>query len=66
MFVVKLSFLLARYPRRRGAGHPDQGNHRRGRRYPPHPQVAHREEGRGHQVLDISNQSSQKDLGVVY
>merc|ERR1712032_217879 len=46
--------LAARYPWRRGAGHPDQGNHRRGRRYPPHPQVSHREEGRGHQILDIS------------
>ena len=60
-----VNFLIARYPWRRGAGYADQGDHRRGRRHPAHPQVAHREEGRGHQVLDIS-ESSQKDLGVVY
>ena len=59
------NFIAVGHPRRRGAGHPDQGDHRRGRRHPAHPQVAHREEGRGHQVLDIS-ELSQKDLGVVY
>ena len=35
------------HPWWRGARHPDQGDHRRRRRHPPHPQVAHRQEGRG-------------------
>ena len=33
--------------RRRGVGHPDQGDHRWWRSYPPHPQVSDRQEGRG-------------------
>merc|ERR1711971_591945 len=37
----------ARHQRRRGAGHADQGHHCRRRSHPPHPQVPHRQEGRG-------------------
>ena len=33
--------------RRRGVGHPDQGDHRWWWCYPPHPQVSDRQEGRG-------------------
>ena len=52
-----LFFPSARHQGRRGAGHADQGHHRRRRRHPSHPQVSHREEGRGNsahaqQVLD--------------
>merc|ERR1712241_555303 len=37
----------AGHQRRRGVGHPDQGNHRWWWSYPPHPQVSDRQEGRG-------------------
>ena len=41
------NFIAVGHPRRRGAGHPDQGDHRRRRRHSAHPQVAHRQEGGG-------------------
>ena len=40
-------FVTAGYQGRWRAGLPDQGNHRRRRRYPSHTQVPHWEEGRG-------------------
>ena len=41
------NFIAVGHPRRRGAGHPDQGDHRRRRRHSAHPQVAHRQERGG-------------------
>ena len=49
----------ARHQRRRGAGHPDQGDHRRRGRHPPHPQVAHREEGRGSPAASVGSKEAQ-------
>ena len=48
------------HPWWRGARHPDQGDHRRRRRHPPHPQVAHRQEGRGHPASPVGRLSSAK------
>ena len=45
--VLMVFFPSARYQRRRGVGHSDQGNHRWRWSHPPHPQVSHRQEGRG-------------------
>ena len=48
------------HPWWRGARHPDQGDHRRRRRHPPHPQVTHRQEGRGHPASPVGRLSSAK------
>merc|ERR1712203_1055994 len=48
---LKVKRITPRHPAgdqvRRGVGHSDQGHHRWRWSHPPHPQVSHRQEGRG-------------------
>ena len=56
-------FVTAGYQGRWRAGLPDQGNHRRRRRYPSHTQVPHWEEGRGRHTRTYQEYLKEKGRG---